>query len=120
MAENQLLSSIDQQDWLQPGVDRASELIKEAFQAGGEQGQQIKNALHGLWLGHPLHPAITDVPVGSWTVAAAMDLLEIRGDSNYKSGADFAILFGLLASVPAAISGATDWSDTQGKAQRVG
>ncbi|MFL6415796.1 MAG: Rieske 2Fe-2S domain-containing protein [Bryobacteraceae bacterium] len=120
MAENQLLSSIDQQDWLQPGVDRASELIRDAFESAGAQGQQVKNALHGVWLGHPLHPAITDVPVGSWTVAAAMDLLEIRGDSNYKSGADFAILFGLLTSVPAAVSGATDWSDTQGKAQRVG
>lgn len=120
MAENALLTSIEQQDWLQPGVDRASELIKEGFEAAGEQGQAIKNALHGVWLGHPLHPAITDVPVGSWTVAAAMDLLEIRGDSNYKSGADFAVLLGLLTSVPAAISGATDWSDTHGKAQRVG
>ncbi len=120
MAENRLLASIDRQDWLQPGVDRSSELIKDAFEAAGEGGQSIKNALHGVWLGHPLHPAITDVPVGSWTVAAAMDLLEMRGDSNYKSGADFAVLFGLLSSVPAAISGATDWSDTHGKAQRVG
>ena len=81
MAENGILASIDRQDWLQPGVDRASELIKDAFEAAGEQGQTVKNALHGVWLGHPLHPAITDVPVGSWTVAAAMDLLEMRGDS---------------------------------------
>jgi len=120
MAENGLLTSIEQQDWLQPGVDRASELIKDAFQAGGQRGQDVKNALHGVWLGHPLHPAITDVPVGSWTVAAALDLLEMRGDSNYQSGADFAVLLGLLSALPAAISGATDWSDTQGKAQRVG
>jgi nitrite reductase/ring-hydroxylating ferredoxin subunit/uncharacterized membrane protein len=120
MAENALLTSIEQQDWLQPGVDRTSELIKDAFDSAGVQGQRVKNALHGVWLGHPLHPAITDVPVGSWTVAAAMDLLEIRGDSNYKSGADFAVLFGLLSSLPAALSGATDWSDTHGKAQRVG
>jgi nitrite reductase/ring-hydroxylating ferredoxin subunit/uncharacterized membrane protein len=120
MAENGLLTSIGQQDWLQPGADRASELIKDAFQAGGERGQNVKNALHGVWLGHPLHPAITDVPVGSWTVAAALDLLEMRGDSHYRSGADFAVLLGLLSAVPAAVSGATDWSDTQGKAQRVG
>jgi nitrite reductase/ring-hydroxylating ferredoxin subunit/uncharacterized membrane protein len=120
MAENGLLASIEQQDWLQPGVDRASELIKDAFESGGERGQNLKNALHGVWLGHPLHPAITDVPVGSWTVAAALDLLEMRGDSNYRSGADFAVLLGLLSALPAAVSGATDWSDTQGKAQRVG
>ncbi len=120
MAENAILTTIDQQEWLQPGIDRASELIKDAYEAGGEKGQRVKNALHGVWLGHPLHSAITDVPVGSWTVAAAMDLLEIRGDSHYKAGADFAVLFGLLASLPAAMSGMTDWSDTHGKAQRVG
>jgi nitrite reductase/ring-hydroxylating ferredoxin subunit/uncharacterized membrane protein len=120
MAENELLASIQQQDWLQPGVDRTSELIKDVFEAAGERGQSVKNALHGVWLGHPLHPAITDVPVGSWTVAAALDLLEVRGDSSYTSGADFAVLLGLLTSVPAALSGATDWSETHGKAQRVG
>src|SRR3954447_25895349 len=120
MGENALLTSIEQQDWLQPGAERTSEVIRDAFQAAGERGQTVKNVLHGVWLGHPLHPAITDVPVGSWTVAAALDLLEIRGDSNYQSGADFAILLGLLTAVPAAITGATDWSDTQGKPQRVG
>ncbi|MFL6451635.1 MAG: Rieske 2Fe-2S domain-containing protein [Bryobacteraceae bacterium] len=120
MAENALLTSIEQQDWLQPGAERTSELIRNTFQSAGERGQTVKNALHGVWLGHPLHPAITDVPVGSWTVAAALDLLEIRGDSNYQSGADFAVLLGLLTAVPAAITGATDWSDTQGKPQRVG
>jgi len=120
MDENAFLASIDQQEWLLPGIERSSELIRDAFEAAGEQGQTVKNALHGVWLGHPLHPAITDVPVGSWTVAAALDLLEMRGDSNYKSGADFAVLLGLLSSVPVAISGATDWSDTQGKPQRVG
>src|SRR6185312_8103638 len=114
MSENALLSSIEQQNWLQPGTERASGLIRDAFQAAGERGQAAKNALHGVWLGHPLHPAITDVPVGSWTVAAALDILEIRGDSHYQSGADFAVLLGLLGAVPAAISGATDWSDTQG------
>jgi nitrite reductase/ring-hydroxylating ferredoxin subunit/uncharacterized membrane protein len=120
MGENALLASIEEQDWLQPGAERTSELIRNAFEAGGEGGQSVKNALHGVWLGHPLHPAITDVPVGSWTVAAALDLLEIRGDSNYQSGADFAVLLGLLSAVPVAITGATDWSDTQGKPQRIG
>ena len=120
MAENALLTSIERQDWLQPGAERASELIRNAYEAAGGRGRTVKNALHGVWLGHPLHPVITDVPVGSWTVAAALDLLEIRGDSNYQSGADFAVLLGLLSAVPAAISGATDWSDTHGKAQRVG
>src|SRR3954462_1656181 len=120
MSDNTILSAIEKQEWLQPIQEKGEELVKSAYGAAGTAGQTVKNALHGVWLGHPLHPAITDVPVGSWTVAAALDLLELRGDSNYRSGADFAVLLGLLSAVPAAISGATDWSDTQGKAQRVG
>jgi len=120
MSENQILALIEKQEWLQPVQDKGSELITDAFAAAGPAGQTAKNALHGVWLGHPLHPAITDVPVGSWTVAAALDLFEIRGDPQYQPGADFAVLLGLLASVPAALSGITDWSDTHGKPQRVG
>ena len=114
------MALVDQQQWLQPIQDKGSELIHDAFSGAGPAGQTVKNALHGVWLGHPLHPAITDVPVGSWTVAAALDLLEIRGDSRYQAGADAAVMLGLLSSVPAALSGLTDWSDTHGKPQRVG
>jgi nitrite reductase/ring-hydroxylating ferredoxin subunit/uncharacterized membrane protein len=120
MAENPILESIENLDWLQPVQDKGAELVKNAFTAAGPAGQTAKNALHGVWLGHPLHPAITDVPVGSWTVAAALDLLEMRGDSQYQAGADAAVMLGLLSSIPAALSGITDWSDTHAKPQRVG
>jgi nitrite reductase/ring-hydroxylating ferredoxin subunit/uncharacterized membrane protein len=120
MSENTVISAIQQQEWLQPIQDSGSDLVKQAFAAAGPAGQATKNALHGVFLGHPLHPAITDVPVGSWTVTAALDLLEIRGDNQYRAGADFAVLLGLLASVPAALSGITDWADTHGRPQRLG
>ena len=120
MSENPIVAFVEKQDWLQPIQEKGAELVKGAYEAAGPSGQAAKNAVHGVWLGHPLHPVITDVPVGSWTVAAALDLLEIRGDDQYAPGADAAVALGLLASVPAAISGLTDWSDTHGKAQRVG
>jgi nitrite reductase/ring-hydroxylating ferredoxin subunit/uncharacterized membrane protein len=120
MAPKTIVAAIEQQDWIEPGLQKSAELVKNAFAAAGPAGQAAKNALHGVWLGHPLHPVITDVPIGSWTVAAALDLLEIRGDAQYQTGADFAILLGLVASVPTALSGVTDWSDTHGKPQRVG
>jgi nitrite reductase/ring-hydroxylating ferredoxin subunit/uncharacterized membrane protein len=120
MSENQILASIEDQEWLQPLQDVGAELIKSAFSAAGPVGETAKNALHGVWLGHPLHPAITDIPVGSWTVAAALDVLEMRGDSRYQTGADAAVMVGLLGAIPAALSGMTDWSDTHGKPQRVG
>lgn len=120
MSESPILASIESQEWLQPIQEKGAELIKNAFAAGGAGGQTAKNALHGVWLGHPLHPAVTDIPVGSWTVAAALDLLEVRGDSRYQAGADAAVMVGLLGAIPAALSGLTDWSDTHGKPQRVG
>ncbi len=120
MSENSIMGLVDRQEWLQPIQDTGAELIHNAFTAAGPAGQTAKNALHGVWLGHPLHPAMTDVPVGSWTVATALDLLEIRGDSQYRAGADAAVMLGLLSSIPVALTGMTDWSDTHGKPQRVG
>jgi nitrite reductase/ring-hydroxylating ferredoxin subunit/uncharacterized membrane protein len=120
MSENPILSSIEKQDWLQPVQTKGEELVKNAYSAAGPAGQAVKNALHGVWLGHPLHSAITDVPVGSWTVATALDVLELRGETKYAPGADAAIMVGLLGALPAALSGLTDWSDTHGKPQRVG
>ncbi len=115
-----ILSLIEQQEWLQPVQDVGQDLTTKAFDAAGRNGAIIKDALHGTWLGHPLHPAITDVPVGSWTVALVLDLLEARGSVEYQAGADAAVAIGLLSSIPAALSGMTDWSSTRGKAQRVG
>ncbi len=120
MADNPIVNIIEQQDWLQPVQTQGEELIKNAFAAAGTSGQAVKNALHGVWLGHPLHAAVTDVPIGSWTVAAALDVLDAGGSAQYRAGADAAVMIGLLGAVPAALSGMTDWSDTHGKAQRLG
>lgn len=120
MCENPILSAIQEQDWLQPVQTKGEELIKNAYASAGPAGQSIKNALHGVFLGHPLHSAITDVPVGSWAAAAALDVLEMRGEPKYGPGADAAIMVGLVSALPAALSGMTDWSDTHGKPQRVG
>jgi nitrite reductase/ring-hydroxylating ferredoxin subunit/uncharacterized membrane protein len=76
-----------------------------------------KNALSGTWLGHQLHPMLTDVPIGAWVMAAALDW------TAPKSGAKSArrlVGLGILASVPTAASGASDWSETYGAEQRVG
>src|SRR3982750_1985061 len=120
MSENPIVAFVEGQDWLQPIQEKGEELVKGTYEAAGPGGQAVKNALHGVWLGHPLYPAITDVPVGSWTTAVALDVLEMRGDDRYAAGADAAVGLGLLAAVPAALSGLTDWSETHGKPQRVG
>ncbi|MFD7781263.1 Rieske 2Fe-2S domain-containing protein [Streptomyces sp. NPDC059753] len=77
----------------------------------------IKNALSGTWLGHPLHPMLTDVPIGAWAMASILDVTAGRAGA---ASARRLVGIGLIATLPAAASGASDWSDTYGGTQRVG
>lgn len=120
VSENPVLEFIDRQDWLQPVQETGEKLVNDAFSAAGDTGTVLKNALHGVYLKHPLHAAITDVPVGSWTAAAVLDAMEASGQDQYAPGADAAIAVGLVGAVGSALSGITDWSATQGKPQRLG
>lgn len=120
MAENKLITTITEQEWLGKAGEKLRPAVIGAFKSGGKAGQEIKNFLHGTWLGHPLHPIITDVPVGAWTVAAVLDAVELLGKKKYRSGSDAAIAIGLLGAVGSAITGLTDWSGTTKKKQKIG
>jgi nitrite reductase/ring-hydroxylating ferredoxin subunit/uncharacterized membrane protein len=120
MAEDAIVKFVEKQEWLAPIQEQGSALVRDAFASAGETGQVVKNALHGVWLGHPLHSAITDVPIGSWTAAAVLDVLESSGRKEYAAGADAAIAVGLVGALGSALSGLADWSDIQGKPQRIG
>lgn len=88
--------------------------VNSTFESAGESGTKIKDALHGTWLGHALHPMLVTVPIGAWTTAAVLDLV------GSKDGADTALGFGILASLPAVSAGLADWSYTEGKPRRLG
>jgi uncharacterized membrane protein len=107
----------------QPALDQIAEplshAVRNAFEAGGPAGQQAKNALHGVWLGHPLHPVFTDVPIGAWTTALALDA-SANGDPGMRRAATFAFGVGLVGALGAAVTGLTDWSETQGQSRRTG
>jgi nitrite reductase/ring-hydroxylating ferredoxin subunit/uncharacterized membrane protein len=77
----------------------------------------VKDLLSGAWLGHPLHPVLTDIPIGAFTSATVLDVI---GGRRSRDAADVLIGLGLLAAVPTAAAGASDWSETYGDAQRVG
>lgn len=81
------------------------------------RARPVKNALSGTWLGHPLHPMLTDVPIGSWVAAG---LLDLAGGAQADRAARYLVGFGVLAAVPTAAAGLSDWSDTYGAEQRVG
>lgn len=71
----------------------------------------IKDLLHGRWLGHPLHGALTDVPVGALTVSIVLDLVGQPG------AADVALVVGILGMLASALTGAADYVDTFGTTQ---
>lgn len=80
----------------------------------------VRNALDGVWLGAPLHPALTDVPVGSWTAALALDgASAVSGDEQLAEAADRVLAVGTLAALPAAATGLNDMRDLRGEARQV-
>lgn len=99
-------------------LDRWSQELQGVLRAGVEQGGpagwRLKNWLNGVWLSHPLHPALTDVVLGSWSTGAVLDLVGARGS------ADAAYTVGVLTAVPTALSGAADWADTNAEPRRIG
>lgn len=105
------------QEWL----DGVADPLQKAVHASLENAPGVKNALHGIWLGHPLHPALTDIPVGAWTVAMVLDALEtLGGREELGAGADAAIAVGLIGAVGSAVTGLADFSDTDGAGKKVG
>jgi nitrite reductase/ring-hydroxylating ferredoxin subunit/uncharacterized membrane protein len=71
----------------------------------------IKDFLNGTWLGHPVHSALTDVPIGALTVALVLDII------GQPVAADVALLVAILSIVAAAVTGLADYTDTDGTAR---
>jgi nitrite reductase/ring-hydroxylating ferredoxin subunit/uncharacterized membrane protein len=109
----------------QPELDRIAkplgDAVVAAYRNAGDVGMAVKNALHGVWLEHPLHPALTSIPLGAWTTTVALDAkAAASGDESYSRAADFTLAVGLAGAVGSAVTGLTDWSETDGRAKRIG
>jgi nitrite reductase/ring-hydroxylating ferredoxin subunit/uncharacterized membrane protein len=78
---------------------------------------RVKDLLSGTWLGHPLHPLLTDIPIGSFTSAT---LLDFFGGRRAQHAANLLAATGVIATVPTAAAGLADWSDTYGPGRRIG
>ena len=95
--------------WARPLGDINHRLLTALFRPM----TRVKGFLNGKWLGHSLHAVLTDVPVGVFTLAIILDLLDQR------AAADIAIAFGLLAMIGAAVAGLADYTDTDGHPRMV-
>jgi uncharacterized membrane protein len=76
-----------------------------------------EDALLGTWLGHALHPLLTDFPLGMWMSAS---LLDLAGGPDARGPARRLVGLGLLAAVPTVAAGLAEWQRTSGPARRVG
>jgi nitrite reductase/ring-hydroxylating ferredoxin subunit/uncharacterized membrane protein len=86
-------------------ADPFGKLMQAIFRTILKPIPPLKDFLHGTWLGHPLHPLLTDVPIGVFTLALLFDIVGLR------DAAAFAIAFGILAMLATAIAGYADYID---------
>jgi nitrite reductase/ring-hydroxylating ferredoxin subunit/uncharacterized membrane protein len=115
MDSEPLINAISAPQWIDDLSDPLQKAIHDVLP------RDVKNALHGVWLGHPLHPALVAIPVGAWTCALVLDALEgLTGREELGAGADAVLGIGILGALGAAATGAADWSDTYDRGKKVG
>jgi nitrite reductase/ring-hydroxylating ferredoxin subunit/uncharacterized membrane protein len=105
---------VDQMPWL----DGVAEVLKKVGGpvAGESAPRPLKDTLVGTWLGHPLHPAVVQLPIGFWTSSFVLDFV----DEDHS--ADLMLILGLASATPALATGAAQWLDatTNKKPRRLG
>jgi nitrite reductase/ring-hydroxylating ferredoxin subunit/uncharacterized membrane protein len=109
---DRLLSLVGRVTVLDGPAERASTAISKVTHR-----PPVSTVVSGTWLGHPLHPVLTDLPIGAWTSALVLDVL---GGRPARPAAQALIGVGLLGAVPTALTGIADWADTGKEARRLG
>lgn len=121
-----MLGSVGRQKWLDRPSYRLEHILTFAFNAFGGSRDRVTNALHGVWLGHPVHPPLASVSTGAIGTTVALDAisvlpgrpaLHLRDASRFTRGA---LGLGILGNVGAAVTGLADWQHTHVQSRRVG
>ncbi len=88
-----VMERLEQMEALDPISRRLQNIARKVI----PQDSQLKDALSGTWLGHPVHPPLTDVVIGAWVSAGYLDLF---GGENSEDAADRLVALGVVAGVP--------------------
>ncbi|HEY3877671.1 MAG TPA: Rieske 2Fe-2S domain-containing protein [Trebonia sp.] len=111
---------LDQLRWLRTLSDRLTGVLVPVRER--HQDNLVLELLHGgRWVGHPLHPALSDLPIGLWAGVAVLDAVD--RDPAPRSGFDAAGVLsaaGILAAGATAVTGLTDWTVSNDEDRRVG
>jgi nitrite reductase/ring-hydroxylating ferredoxin subunit/uncharacterized membrane protein len=101
---HRLATEVGEREALDPPARKLLDLAHSAIRPG-----KVRDILSGTFLGHALHPLMTDLPIGSWTSAVVLDIAGGRGSED---AARRLIGTGILASLPTAVTGAVEWADS--------
>jgi uncharacterized membrane protein len=98
-----VVASMEASEALDPWVARAGAAASPLAQGSA------RRFLSGRWLGHALHPMLTDLPIGFWTSSFVLDLVGGRGS---RPASQRMIALGVASAVPTALAGWSDWAST--------
>ena len=90
-------------------VDGPAQAIAK-FVRNAKRPPKVNEALSGTWLGHPAHPMLILVPMGTWTSAVLLDWL---GGRDAETAADILLGAGIVGAIPTVATGYADWADTE-------
>ena len=102
---NALAARLEAVEALDPPARLAARTVRRLIPDGAP-----RQVLNGAWLGHALHPLLTDLPIGTWTSSVLLDWI---GGPDSQAAADRLILTGLLATAPVIATGWSDWADAE-------
>ncbi len=110
------------QPFLEKLSDQLQPVIKDIVGSNKPPPRTLKSFLNGTWFGHPLHPALTDVPIVAWLLTSLFDLIWLLAPGSIwvVPASRVTLIIGLLGALAAAATGLTDWSDTYGAERTVG
>jgi len=106
----ELVTRLEDAAWLDPLARKVRNAVKSAVRP-----RWLRDVLHGVPVGHPVHPLAVQVPLGAWLSAAVLDAVP-----GNEGAARVLIGLGTLSAVPSAVAGFTDWSQLHPQQQRVG
>jgi nitrite reductase/ring-hydroxylating ferredoxin subunit/uncharacterized membrane protein len=117
MALQKMARAIENQTQLDRIIDPVQQpLVQFLTQRAG-----LRTFLNGTWIGHAIHPILTDIPIGAWTASCVLDLLDAFGvNRDMRPASDAITAIGLAGALGAAVFGVADWSYTIEKPKRVG
>lgn len=107
--------------WLDILAKPLQGLVAKLYGEPKAPSYRFKDILNGVWYGHPLHPVLVTVPLGAWTATLLLDMAWLADqDEGTARSADLTMWLGLAGAAGSAITGVTQWVDTDGAEQRTG